>query len=90
MFDPRSIFTSPPKFGYKFGYETSAFHLDHRPALADLNCLFAFNAAFDAVTGARLWSSGSRIGGSIYGAPMVVNGKVFVGAWDNKLYAFGL
>jgi len=46
--------------------------------------------AFDAVTGARLWSSRSTIGGSIYGAPMVVNGKVFVGAWDNKLYAFGL
>jgi outer membrane protein assembly factor BamB len=46
--------------------------------------------AFDAITGARLWSSRSTIGGSIYGAPIVVNGMVFVGAWDNKLYAFGL
>jgi outer membrane protein assembly factor BamB len=46
--------------------------------------------AFDAVTGARLWSSRSTIGGSIYGGPIVVNGMVFVGAWDNKLYAFGL
>jgi hypothetical protein len=46
--------------------------------------------AFDAVTGTRLWSSGRRIGGAIYGAPIVVNGRVFVGAWDRKLYAFGL
>jgi len=48
--------------------------------------------AFDAVTGRRLWSSGStiRAEGDIYGAPMVVNGRVFVGAWDGKLYAFGL
>src|SRR5438132_2271766 len=46
--------------------------------------------AFDAVTGARLWLSRSTIGGSTYGAPMLVNGKLFVGAWDNKLYAFGL
>jgi outer membrane protein assembly factor BamB len=46
--------------------------------------------AFDAVNGTQLWSSGATIQGSIYGAPMVVNGQVFVGAWDNKLYAFGL
>jgi len=46
--------------------------------------------AFDAVTGTQLWSSGSTIRGSIYGAPMVVNGRIFVGAWDGKLYAFGL
>ncbi len=46
--------------------------------------------AFNAVTGRRLWSSGSTIQGPIYGAPMVVNGRVFVGAWDGKLYAFGL
>jgi outer membrane protein assembly factor BamB len=45
---------------------------------------------FDAATGAQLWSSGSTIGGAIYGAPMVVNGQVFVGAWDGKLHAFGL
>jgi len=46
--------------------------------------------AFDAVTGTQLWSSQSTITGAIYGAPMVVNGQVFVGAWDGKLYAFGL
>ncbi|PYJ01291.1 MAG: pyrrolo-quinoline quinone [Verrucomicrobia bacterium] len=46
--------------------------------------------AFDAVTGTQLWSSQSIIAGAIYGAPMVVNGQVFVGAWDGKLYAFGL
>ena len=46
--------------------------------------------AFDAAIGTQLWSSGSTIQGPIYGAPMIVNGKVFVGAWDNNLYAFGL
>jgi outer membrane protein assembly factor BamB len=46
--------------------------------------------AFDATSGTQLWSSGATIGGSIYGAPTVVNGRVFVGAWDGKLYAFGL
>jgi outer membrane protein assembly factor BamB len=46
--------------------------------------------AFDATSGTQLWSSGSTISGGIYGAPIVVNGRVFVGAWDNKLYAFGL
>ena len=46
--------------------------------------------AFDATTGRLLWSSGNIIKGDIYGAPTVVNGKVFVGSWDHKLYAFGL
>ncbi len=46
--------------------------------------------AFDAVIGTQLWSSGTTIHGPIFGAPMIVNGQVFVGAWDGKLYAFGL
>ena len=46
--------------------------------------------AFDALTGTQLWSSGTTIQGSVYGAPTVVNGQVLVGAWDGKLYAFGL
>lgn len=46
--------------------------------------------AFDALTGTQLWSSGTTIRGGIYGAPIVVNGRVFVGAWDGKLHAFGL
>ena len=46
--------------------------------------------AFDALTGTQLWSSGSTIHGSIYAAPTVINGRVYVGSWDHKLYAFGL
>jgi hypothetical protein len=46
--------------------------------------------AFNARNGTLLWTSGSTIQGPIYGAPTVVNGKVFVGSWDYKLYAFGL
>ena len=45
--------------------------------------------AFDALKGRLLWSSGSIISGGIYGAPMVVNGRVYVGAWDGKFYCFG-
>jgi outer membrane protein assembly factor BamB len=46
--------------------------------------------ALDAVTGTPLWKSGSEIHGGVYGAPMVVNGQLFAGAMDGKLYAFGL
>ena len=46
--------------------------------------------AFDARNGTLLWSSGTIIKGAVYAAPTVVNGKVFVGAWDHKFYAFGL
>jgi outer membrane protein assembly factor BamB len=46
--------------------------------------------AFDAQDGTLLWTSGSTIQDAVYGAPTIVNGKVFVGSWDNKLYAFGL
>ena len=49
------------------------------------NTEFAFNAA----TGMQLWNSGSTITGGIYAAPSVVNGKLYVGAWDHKIYAFG-
>jgi outer membrane protein assembly factor BamB len=45
---------------------------------------FAFNAA----SGAQLWSSGSTTG-QIFAAPTVVNGKLFVASWDHLLYAFG-
>lgn len=44
--------------------------------------------AFDAATGAQLWSSGSTIGGGVYAAPTVVDGMLLVPAWDGKLYAF--
>lgn len=45
--------------------------------------------AFDAQTGLPLWNSGSTIAGPIFAAPSVVNGKLYVGAWDHNLYAFG-
>jgi outer membrane protein assembly factor BamB len=48
------------------------------------NQLFAFNAA----TGTQLWNSGNTITGPIYASPTVVNGKVYVGSWDHKIYAF--
>jgi outer membrane protein assembly factor BamB len=44
--------------------------------------------AFNARTGALLWTSGSTIGGGLYAAPTVVNGMLYVPAWDHKLYAF--
>jgi outer membrane protein assembly factor BamB len=44
--------------------------------------------AFDASSGTQLWSSGSTISGGIYEAPVVVNGRVYVGGWDKKLYCF--
>jgi outer membrane protein assembly factor BamB len=44
--------------------------------------------AFDASSGQQLWDSGATIGGAIFEAPVVVNGRVYVGAWDKKLYAF--
>lgn len=46
--------------------------------------------AVDAVTGAKLWNSGTGIGGNVAAAPTVVNGTLYVAAWDGKLYAFGL
>jgi hypothetical protein len=45
--------------------------------------------AFDATTGAQLWSSGSTIQGATFAAP-VVDGHLFVSAWDHNLYAFGV
>ncbi len=46
--------------------------------------------ALDALTGGILWNSGSTINDSIVAEPTVVNGRVYVAAWDGKLYAFGL
>jgi outer membrane protein assembly factor BamB len=46
--------------------------------------------AFDALSGTLLWSSEDTIQGPIFAAPMVVNGRVYVGAWDGQFYAFGL
>jgi outer membrane protein assembly factor BamB len=45
--------------------------------------------AFDASSGARLWTSGSEIGGALYAEPIVVNGLLIVASWDEHLHAFG-
>lgn len=54
--------------------------------------------AFDASTGIKLWSSGTAIGApcasyglscGVLGAP-TIDGRLFVGAWNHKLYAFSL
>ena len=47
-------------------------------------------AAFEASSGERLWGSRKKIGGGIFTSPMVANGQVFVAAFNNVLYAFGL
>jgi outer membrane protein assembly factor BamB len=44
--------------------------------------------AFDAATGAPLWSSG-RLGGAVFGGPTVLNGRLYAGAWDARLHAYG-
>ncbi|MGB8840549.1 MAG: PQQ-binding-like beta-propeller repeat protein, partial [Aliidongia sp.] len=50
------------------------------------NTVYAVNAR----TGAVLWTSGAAIGGGAYVAPSVIGGQVFLGTWDQHLYAFGL
>jgi outer membrane protein assembly factor BamB len=44
--------------------------------------------AFDASTGAIVWAS-PAFGGPVFAEPIVVNGRVFAGAWDQRLHAFG-
>jgi outer membrane protein assembly factor BamB len=46
--------------------------------------------AFDATTGALLWSSGAEVGGAIHATPIVINGRLFAGSYDNRLHAWGL
>lgn len=46
--------------------------------------------AFDAATGAQLWSSGGQIAGGIFAAATVANGQVLVSSYGGRLYAFGL
>ena len=46
--------------------------------------------ALDSATGATLWNSGSAITDSVYVAPAVLGGQVFVGSWDHHLHAFGV
>ncbi len=46
-------------------------------------------AAFDAGSGTLLWSTGSLIQGGVFASPTVINGQLFVPAYDHHLYAFG-
>jgi outer membrane protein assembly factor BamB len=46
--------------------------------------------AFNAQTGQELWNSGSDVAAPMFTAPTVVNSKVFMGAYDNRLHAWGL
>lgn len=45
--------------------------------------------AFDAVSGAKLWGSGTTISGPVFAAP-IIDGHLYVGSWDHRLYAFGV
>lgn len=45
--------------------------------------------AFDAATGRELWHS-TGITGNIFAPATIVNGRLFVPAWNGKLYAFGV
>lgn len=40
--------------------------------------------AFDAQTGAHLWSSGAVSGSSVYAAPIVADGKLIFGSWNGS------
>jgi outer membrane protein assembly factor BamB len=46
--------------------------------------------AFDAVTGRPLWDSARVIGGAVFAPPVVVNGLLYQGSWDGRLYGFAL
>jgi hypothetical protein len=45
---------------------------------------------FDASTGAPLWTSGTDVAGFVFAAPVVVNGQLFAGSYDQHLHAWGL
>jgi eukaryotic-like serine/threonine-protein kinase len=44
--------------------------------------------ALNARTGAKLWSY--TTGDKVWSPPVVVNGTLYVGSNDHKVYAFGL
>ncbi|HLY06444.1 MAG TPA: PQQ-binding-like beta-propeller repeat protein [Rhizomicrobium sp.] len=59
------------------------------PAVGDGSVFIASGEtiyALDAGSGSSEWSA--TTGGNIYGTPAIANGKLFVGSYDNNLYAF--
>lgn len=48
--------------------------------------LFAYNAS----SGAQLWSSSGVTNGSIYNSPAIANGRLYVGSGGGYVYSFGI
>ena len=46
--------------------------------------------AFDASTGQALWTSGTEVNAPMFTQPVVANGQLFEGSYDNHLHAWGL
>ncbi len=47
--------------------------------------------AFDARTGAELWSSGDQIASfNHFTSLSIANGRVYIGTFDGMLYSFGI
>jgi len=46
--------------------------------------------AFNARTGQELWNSGTTVTRPMFTEPLVANGRLYMGAYDNKLHAWGL
>jgi hypothetical protein len=44
--------------------------------------------AYNSANGKPVWDSGSTITGPVFAAPTVVNGTLYVAAWDGRLHAF--
>jgi outer membrane protein assembly factor BamB len=45
---------------------------------------------FNAATGQPVWNSGGTLQGLVTNAATVVNGRVYLTDWSDRLYAFGL
>ncbi len=86
--------------GVVFGYGNGE---DATQATADIGLAFNTAAnrvarsthatlyAFDAQTGAELWSSGDQITSfNHFSSLSVANGRVYIGTYDGKLYCFGV
>ena len=46
--------------------------------------------AFNARTGQELWNSGTTVTKPMFTEPLVINGQLYMGAYDNKLHAWGV
>ena len=46
--------------------------------------------AFNALTGQPLWNSDTALTRPVFTEPTVINGRLYVGSYDDKLHAWGL